>query len=46
MNMIIAQFGNQPVLEATSLEDAIFHLNDQMLRTLDEVAPMNTKLRL
>ena len=45
INKFIDQFNNQLVLEATTLEDAIFHLNDQMLRTLDEVATIKTKLK-
>ena len=33
-------FNNQPILDATNLEDAIHQLNDQMLRNLNKVAPL------
>ena len=36
-------FNNQPILDATNLEDAVNQLNDQMLRNLDTVAPMKMK---
>ena len=31
INKLIGQFNNQPVPKATTLEDAVFHLNHQML---------------
>ena len=34
---------NQPILDATNLEDAIDQLNDQMLRTLNKVAPLKSR---
>ena len=33
-------FNNQPILDATNLEDTIHQLNDQNLRNLNKVAPM------
>ena len=33
-------FNNQPILDATNLKDAIHQLNDQMLRNLNQVAPL------
>ena len=36
-------FNNQPILDATNLEDAIHQLNDQMLRNLNKVAPMKRR---
>ena len=44
INKLIDKVNNQLLLEATTFEDAVFHLNDQILRTPDEVAPMKTKL--
>ena len=36
-------FNNQPILDATNLEDTINQLNDQMLRNLNKVAPMKKR---
>ena len=36
-------FNNQPILDVTNLEDAINQLNDQMLRTLNKVAPLKSR---
>ena len=36
-------FNNQPILDATNLEDAINQLNDQMLRTLNKVTPLKSR---
>ena len=39
-------FNNQPILDATNLEDAIHQLNDQMLRNLNKVAPLKRRRSL
>ena len=39
-------FNNQPILDATNLEDAIHQLNDQMLRNLNKVAPLKRRKSL
>ena len=39
-------FNNQPILDATNLEDAINQLNNQMLRNLNKVAPMKRRRSL
>ena len=39
-------FNNQPILDATNLEDAIHQLNDQMLRNLNQVAPLKRRRSL
>ena len=39
-------FNNQPILDATDLEDAIHQLIDQMLRILTKVAPMKRRRSL
>ena len=36
-------FNNQPIVDATNLEDAIDQLNDQMLRTLNKVTPLKSR---
>ena len=39
-------FNNQPILDATNLEDAIHQLNDQILRNLNKVAPLKRRRSL
>ena len=39
------KFKNQPILDAETLEDAIYQLNNQLQSTLGEVAPLTTKKR-
>ena len=36
-------FDNQPILDATNLEDAINQLNIQMLRNLEKIAPIKRR---
>ena len=39
------KFNNQPILDAETLNDAVYQLNNQLQSTLDVVAPLITKKR-
>ena len=45
-NRVPKNFNNQPILDATNLENAIHQLNDQLLRNLNKVAPMKRRRSL
>ena len=37
------KFNNQPILDAQTLEEAVYQLDNQLQNTLEEVAPLITK---
>ena len=37
------KFNNQPILDAQTLKEAVYHLDNQLKNTLKEVAPLITK---